>query len=61
MLIRYSVQKGWVPLPKSDNPGRIAQNADVFDFELSKDDMEKLDAQPQEPALVLAVDNESEE
>jgi len=58
VLIRYCIQKNWSPLPKSDNPGRIAQNADVFNFELGKDDMEKLDAQPQEAALVLAVDNE---
>jgi diketogulonate reductase-like aldo/keto reductase len=59
VLVRYCIEKGWSPLPKSDNPGRIAQNADVFDFSLGKDDMEKLDAVPQEPALVLAVDNKS--
>ncbi|KAI7115897.1 hypothetical protein KC343_g11508, partial [Hortaea werneckii] len=55
----YCIEKDWSPLPKSDNPGRIAQNADVFSFQLDKSDMEKLDDQPQEPALVLAVDNES--
>ncbi|TKA68674.1 hypothetical protein B0A55_08905 [Friedmanniomyces simplex] len=59
VLVRYCVDKGWSPLPKSDNPGRIAQNADVFDFQLGKEDMEKLDAMPQETPLVLAVDNES--
>ncbi|GAB1735479.1 hypothetical protein NU219Hw_g3107t1 [Hortaea werneckii] len=59
VLVRYCIEKDWSPLPKSDNPGRIAQNADVFSFQLDKSDMEKLDAQPQEPALVLAVDNES--
>lgn len=59
VLIRYCIQKHWSPLPKSDNPGRIAQNADVFDFELGEEDMEKLNAQPQEPALVVAVDNKS--
>jgi len=59
VLVRYCIEKDWSPLPKSDNPGRIAQNADVFSFQLDKSDMEKLDDQPQEPALVLAVDNES--
>ncbi|KAK5119151.1 hypothetical protein LTR85_007765 [Meristemomyces frigidus] len=58
VLVRYCVQKGWSPLPKSDNPGRIAQNADVFGFEIGKEDMQKLDAQPQEAPLVIAVDNE---
>ncbi|KAF2764486.1 Aldo/keto reductase [Teratosphaeria nubilosa] len=59
VLVRYAIEKGWSPLPKSDNPGRIAQNADVFDFKLDVKDMEKLDSQPQESALVLAVDNKS--
>jgi diketogulonate reductase-like aldo/keto reductase len=59
VLIRYCIEKGWSPLPKSDNPGRIAQNADVFDFALTQADMEKLDAMRQEEPLVLAVDNES--
>jgi diketogulonate reductase-like aldo/keto reductase len=43
VLIRYCLQKGWVPLPKSDNPGRIAENADVFGFEVERADMERLD------------------
>ncbi|KAK5111554.1 hypothetical protein LTR62_004850 [Meristemomyces frigidus] len=59
VLVRYCVQKGWSPLPKSDNPGRIAQNAEVFGWELGGEDMERLDAMPQEKPLVLAVDNES--
>jgi diketogulonate reductase-like aldo/keto reductase len=60
VLVRYSLQKGWVPLPKSDNPTRIAQNADLYDFELSKEDMEKLDALDQgaDGALVMVADNE---
>jgi len=42
VLIRWSLQKGFVPLPKSDNPERIKCNADVYDFELSDEEMEKL-------------------
>lgn len=57
ILVRYCLQKGWVPLPKSDNPLRIKQNIDVFGWELDLYDMESLDNVPQEPALVIAVDN----
>ena len=59
VLIRYSMEKKWIPLPKSDTPKRIAQNADIFDFKLSDEDMRALDDQKQEPALVVAVDNEA--
>lgn len=60
VLLRYCLQKEWVPLPKSDNSERIAQNADVYGFELSQEDMSKLDEQDTEGSgsLVLAVSNE---
>ncbi|CAK7233202.1 hypothetical protein SCUCBS95973_008514 [Sporothrix curviconia] len=44
VLLRWSVQHGYIPLPKSDNPVRIAANIDVFDFVLSDDQMARLDA-----------------
>ncbi|KAG6190580.1 hypothetical protein E4U27_005469 [Claviceps purpurea] len=43
VLVRYALQKGWVPLPKSGNEERIKQNADVFDFALSEEDMKTMD------------------
>lgn len=43
VLIRYSLQKGWVPLPKSVHEERIVENTQIFDFEISKKDMSTLD------------------
>lgn len=61
VLIRYCLQKNWVPLPKSDTPARIAANADLYSFEITKDEMGKLDALDQGPrgAIVQAVKNDS--
>lgn len=42
--LRWSVQRGVIPLPKSVNPARIAENADVFDFTLSDEDMARVSA-----------------
>lgn len=44
VLIRWALDKGFVVLPKSINPGRIAENFAVFDFSLTDVDMERLDA-----------------
>lgn len=44
VLIRWSLQKGYVPLPKSTHEERIIENADVFKFELSSEDVAALDA-----------------
>lgn len=59
VLIRYCLQKDWVPLPKSDTPSRIVENANVYDFELSKEEMAKLDALDQgtRGAIVESVVN----
>jgi diketogulonate reductase-like aldo/keto reductase len=44
ILIRWALQHGLVVLPKSSNRRRIFENADVFDFEISEDDMRLLDS-----------------
>ena len=59
VLIRYALQRGWVPLPKSDTPSRIKSNADVYDFELTDEDMAALNALDEGAAggTVQTVDN----
>ena len=44
VLIRWSVQLGNVVIPRSSKPERIAENFDVFDFELSATHMEALNS-----------------
>ncbi|KAJ0124397.1 ldo-keto reductase [Diaporthe amygdali] len=60
VLIRWGLQKGWVSLPKSDNPDRIRLNADVFGFDLSVDEEVLLDGLDQGAAggLVQTVNND---
>jgi diketogulonate reductase-like aldo/keto reductase len=42
IMIRWCLEAGTVPLPKSVTPERIKSNIDVFDFSLDADDMSKL-------------------
>ena len=44
ITLRYLLQKGVLPLPKSTNPERMKQNLEVFDFEISDEDMKWIDA-----------------
>ena len=39
VLIRWSLQQGFIPLPKSSNAQRQQSNLDVFSFELEDQDM----------------------
>ena len=40
ICIRWSVQRGYLPLPKSVTPARIRENLEVFDFELEAADVQ---------------------
>jgi diketogulonate reductase-like aldo/keto reductase len=39
VALRWAVQRGTVALPKSVNPGRVVENASIFDFELDASDI----------------------
>ncbi|MFI6070624.1 aldo/keto reductase [Actinoplanes sp. NPDC051343] len=44
VMLRWHLQEGRSAIPKSTNPGRIAENFDVFDFELTAAEMASIDA-----------------
>ena len=43
IVLRWHMQRGIIPIPKSSNEGRIKENLDIFDFEISQEDMMKID------------------
>lgn len=42
VCLRWELQRGIIPLPKSVTPSRIKQNADLFGFSLDEEDMQKI-------------------
>ncbi|MGH2088936.1 aldo/keto reductase [Aerococcus urinaeequi] len=44
VVLRWLIQRGIVALAKSVRPERMAENIDIFDFELSSEDIEKITA-----------------
>ena len=46
ICVRFALENGVLPLPKSTNPGRMAANAEVFDFALSAEDKAVIEAMP---------------
>lgn len=43
VILRWDLQNQVVTIPKSVKPERMEENADIFDFELSQEDMNKID------------------
>ena len=44
VLLRHAVQGGVIVIPKSSNPDRIKSNIDIFNFELSDNEMNELNS-----------------
>ncbi|CAF1168167.1 unnamed protein product [Adineta ricciae] len=49
ILIRWSVQNGFITIPKTSRESRLQSNADVFDWSIPEEDMKVLDALGDKP------------
>lgn len=57
LVIRWSLQKGVMTIPKSVHKGRILENSQVFDFEISREDMARIDSLDKEERTGAHPDN----
>ena len=44
VILRWHLQAGYIAIPGSSNPDHIAENYDIFDFELSNEEMKQIAA-----------------
>jgi 2,5-diketo-D-gluconate reductase A len=56
IVLRWHIQLGLVAIPRSSNPGRIAENINIFDFELSEQEMSKISALDRGESVVTDSD-----
>jgi 2,5-diketo-D-gluconate reductase A len=56
IVLRWHIQLGLVAIPRSSDPGRIAENIDLFDFELSDDEMSKISSLDRGESVVTDSD-----
>ena len=42
IILRWHIQDGYITIPGSSNPEHIKENFDIFDFELSDEDMKRI-------------------
>ena len=45
VLLRWALEKNLVIIPKTTSKTRMVENSNIFDFSLSKDDMDSMDKQ----------------
>lgn len=57
VILRWDLQVGVITIPKSINEGRIIENADIFDFELSAEDIAAIDGLNQNKRFGSDPDN----
>lgn len=44
IILKWHIQRGVIPIPKSSNEERIKENLDIFDFNISDEDMEAINS-----------------
>lgn len=57
VLLRWDLQKGVITIPKSTKQHRIVANSDIFDFEISPEDVAQLDAMDRDQRFGPDPDN----
>ena len=44
IILRWDIQQGVIPIPKSGNPARLQENIHIFDFDLTSDELNVIDS-----------------
>ena len=44
IILRWNIQRGIITIPKSQKPERIKENFEIFDFEMTEDEIKEIDA-----------------
>ena len=57
IILRWDIQLGVVAIPKSANPQRIKENIELFDFEISTEDMQAISSLNQDQRVGFDPDN----
>jgi 2,5-diketo-D-gluconate reductase A len=55
LLLRWAIQKSYPVLPKSTNPDRIRENADIFRFVIDDEDMTAIETMDRGDGVAWAV------
>ena len=55
IILRWHIQVGYIPIPKSSNPIHIKENFNIFDFKLTDEEMNQINALPQKNIWVPKV------
>ena len=56
IILRWHIEKGNIVFPKSSNPVHIKENFDIFDFKLTKEEIEKIDGLKKKPIFTANWD-----
>ena len=57
VILRFNVQRGIVVIPKSSHKERIEENINIFDFELTDDEMQQIRTLDEDKSLWLSYDD----